>query len=953
MAKKESIYIATNKLYGSDNGVVKAARELRLATSEGLVPVFRSYLGGVLSWDVWKTILSANDFNVPSSAVTTKDYMSVESKGTDYDNEAHPMSYDHEPKTIDRNPNTISRQILVSITQEDTDENISVWATQAAKTIVKTEYKNTKVLTYSVNTIPASGGTATLNVHWQQQKVITYSSGEVDDSVYVEGDSVATITNGSGITNTYISSGKVVVPSAGYTTYIGNRTAYTISSYSFVANGVTTNIASSIAILQAQNSVSYTYLSPTLIASYTDVGANGSAAKLTLTYQQVRVNRYTSNADPTNTNLTGNIPMTAVSGHYITSISGNNASNNASLVTTSGSASRGNVTAKDLTTNQTARTIVLKVSITASVNGVLGSIQVDVYQAANVRTITSTDYYLTATPQTTTPNAAKQGVSIDVSSTYVENYSYTSGSSNNSGHIGINCTASTDRGTLSNTTIANGGETTLSIAANTSTSSTVAYNVTFNNKGKTTKVAITQQKDAVASSGTVSARTPNTPNVGIATAAGDDAEVAMTAVVQRKTVYVSGNITYSNTTENVTITSMTNGSTTISVNVVAASNLGTTPSEKKVIATISKIVGSVAGGSVTWTGTLYVYQEANTDSKTKTGDWQVTCSGDTSNVAATGISSSSPWKVTVNAYHIDEYTWTSGSKDSRYVYGSGTITKLNVASVSATSFTGKSGGVVINVTIDENPTKDTRICTITATSNGISKSVNRTQNASAFALSATPPLVGHEGGNATLQIVSTRNSKAFKPSVSVSGISGASVVSITLATDVSTTGLYYCVISFPANSSTSSRTLTASISQTGGNSATTSITQSGVPVTILGIGYYAGGFAFYKNPLNGAVNYNRITVSGKWSSEGPEWTGGTLVDARAVVSNTNTGTGTVISSLPLGSITLPQDGLADFGDNGTGLRGSDQAKYVLLYWGSPSQLNQVVEIPPAEMDSQT
>lgn len=913
---------------------------------ESLTKVYRAYMGGDIVWDAWKAILSAPDFSVPAKAVEVKDHIQVESKGTDYEKVSHSMPYTLSPESIGKNTSSLARTVDVTIQQTQSKEKIVVKATQSANQVAEVKFDIPTVVSVSASVVPAKGGVSTLIVSWSQVKTTNYSNGSSTTET-LTGTSVATVTNGGDIvTGSKIENGKVSVPSAGTSTYNGSRKAYTIMAYTFTVNGVKKNVSGvGIVVMQSQNSVSYSYATPVLTATYTDVGANGSAASLTLQYTQVRTNSYTSEVPPTTTSLSGTISKTATSGIYISAISGSNNKNGASVVVTSGSSSRGNVTADNLTTNPTSRAEVLKVSISASVNGKSATVSVSVYQQANVRTETGktggvTTYGNVVAGKITNATIPASGGNATAtagngsqswSTTAVEtSYTHTSGSP-----LTLVTTAASSGTDTIYPSHASLYASALQKPASDSPVTTVkSQAVTWNgsgNKSASGTMYVYQQANAVTSYGAITITSHGSVASDIPASGGSRAASGG-----------SGSQTVTYTSKATRAGSVTCGT----YSTVSAGSLDTTPKSRTKIGTSSaKLTGE---GGMTATVSVDVYQQANARSANPTsyGSWVVDCShynGVTTNIVATG----GTMQVIVNSYRVNTYTWTSEAEEKVTQYGTGTITKTNIDSLSATSFTGKSGGVIITATIGENPTKDQRTCTVTATSSSVTKSASRTQNASVFALSATPPLVDHGGGNYTLQIISTRNGKAFKPSVSVSGISGASVVSITLATNVSTTGLYYCVISFPANSSTSSRTLTASISQTGGNSMTTSITQSGVPVTILGIGYYAGGFAFYKNPLSGAVNYNRITVSGKWSSEGPEWTGGTLVDARAVVSNTNTGTGTVISSLPLGSITLPQDGLADFGDNGAGLRGSEQAKYVLLYWGSPSQLNQVVEIPPA------
>ena len=154
---------------------------------------------------------------------------------------------------------------------------------------------------------------------------------------------------------------------------------------------------------QFENVRTTTYSTPVVTASYTDISANGSAAILTITWSQTKTDSYSSGADPVETPLSGTIDNAATSGNRITSITGTRHLTGASLVTTSGSASRGNITANSLEYTSKERTKAYVVSVTVSINGKSATKSVTVYQAANV----VSSYY--TTPEITSVTAGDVG----------------------------------------------------------------------------------------------------------------------------------------------------------------------------------------------------------------------------------------------------------------------------------------------------------------------------------------------------------------------------------------------------------------------------------------------------------------------------------------------------------------------------------------------------------------
>lgn len=1056
MASATSTYIAANTLWCAKEGdsALSAPKELMWVDSLGDAHTpRRAYLEGKVVWDVWATLLSVSDFSVPATKVTSlASYAGIQSYGTDAEGGKNTMAYTISPSSVDANTTSQARTFFVTVTQTATGKSLTVTATQAANAVSSIVYGTPSVTSVSASSVAASGGTSTLTVGWSQTKTTYYTNGS-SASETVTGYSTATVTAGSGLSGTAISSGKVSIPSAGTTTYTGSRTAYTITAYSFKANGITRSISgSSITVSQSQNSVSYAYSTPSLSLTYGTVSAAGATASFTLTYSQTRTNSYTSGVNPTTTPLSGTIAKTATSGVYVSSVTVANLISGGSVVTTTGLSTTGNVTAASLGYTSKSAARVCTVSLSVVVNGKTATISKDVNQAANVvtvtygtpsvtsvtvstisaaggtvvpsvawsqnkntvstaipsgknetvygnstptaiggsagagggyisssykvtapsrgttagdawtafittsvtfsangksttasvnkavtqsanvRTTTSTTYTLTATPSTTSPTAAIQKISIAVVSTRVEYYSYTSGSTNNSGTLNTTCTVKTSKGTLSASSVTGSSTITLTTLGNMSTTSTSTYTLTFSN-GTTKTVTITQQKDAIYQT-SVYSRTAQTPTATTAKADGTDAVVTMYATVVRRSYFYSGNHSDATSTEAVSISLMAYSGGTLTSATCPAADLGTTIKAATTIYTITSIEGTVAGGKVQWSGSLAVKQEANSRTVLSYGTWSVTATPSATSIANTG----GTFTVRVTATRVIYYTWTSGDRSEGTDYGSGSVSGSN-CSVAPTTFSG--GSVTVTATVAENPNNSARTCSVTVTSNSISKTASCTQAASVFELTPTLPMVGYAAGNYILQIVSRRNGKAFAPSVSLSGIVGAYIVSTTLATDVSTIGLYYCTIYFPANSSTSTRTLTATITQTGGSTKTATMTQAAKPVATKKA-FFDGSFTFGAL-LDGSIRYAQINVSGTWSAVGDDYGGGTLYGATAVVSTTNTGSGTVISTKELGDIVVADEGTTSFGTKL--LTGSEAAKYVLLYWDGELQSSFLIMTP--------
>lgn len=267
------------------------------------------------------------------------------------------------------------------------------------------------------------------------------------------------------------------------------------------------------------------------------------------------------------------------------------------------------------------------------------------------------------------------------------------------------------------------------------------------------------------------------------------------------------------------------GTTTLTNGTIKVESAYTTPyTDKRLVYTVSKIGFTVNSKYTESSAQVGIYQDENSRSSSPTsyGSWNVSCVNNAStNIANTGGTMS----VNVNSYRTNTYTWTSGSTDTSTEFGSGTVSGSNVTEL-PTTFTGKSGGTIINGSVAEN-LGAARTCTISITSNSITKSASRTQNAVAYVFTtSTSSSIDCNATQSTVNIVvtSTRNGKVWgiaKSDVSVSNSSIATVGTVT-----SSSSIYTIPITMAANTG-AARSVTVTVTQPGsGNKKTFTINQS-------------------------------------------------------------------------------------------------------------------------------
>lgn len=894
--------------------------------------------------------------------------------------------------------------VTVSINNKSAQASVVVY--QAAN-VVTVDYAEATVTSITAGSISAAGGTVTPSVKYFQVKTTTSTARPAGKTETLTGTIAPYSISGTAGSGKVVNLNSISADSRGTTTG-DRRVAYTVTQVVLTVNDVDSTQNVNLVVYQDANTVSYTYGTPTITVTYGVVAAAGGTVSSSINYSQTRTNTYSSGSTNT-TPLSGSVSKTATSGTtYISKVLGTKYLNNASLVTTVGQSTTGDVSAPNLEYINTAKTKIYDIVYTVFVNGKSNTASVAVYQAenvvtvsydpptyvsmsvgvipangssiapkvnikqnkntkstakpngktdvltaqvnptslsgttvvnngrvtselkiaantcgttvtsertvftitnvgfsynnlgglgtpnvavkqqANVRSITKTTYSLSATAETTSPTAAAGNVSISVKSTRVEDYSYTSGSTNQSAALDTVCTASTNKGKLTNISLNGTDETTLQIDKNTSTTATVSYVVTFNN-GTTKTVTITQQKDAVASTNVVISRVARNASVDEALPDGTDATVVLDATVVRRNTYYSGTTSDSTSIEQVTITKMTASSGTVSGNKVIAGNLGTTYKAKTKIATITKIEGTVAGGTVSaWTGTLDVYQKAN-DYTTTYGAYQITTSVASGNLSNTKTS----FTITASCYRSYTNKYDSGSSATGEENGTATLTATN-CTPNVTSITGRNQQVTVSVAENLGAA---RTCSVKFANGSVTKTVSKTQNAVAYTFTSG----GNKELNATatsttLTVNSTRNGSAWNIAKSnVSVTSGNANIGTVSSSGITTS----IPLTFTANTAETVKTITVKVTQPGsGNTLTITVTLAAIPkpteVAAIELEAYYTSAAMTK--VDYSIRFNATDVS--------KYGGGELTNVVIQTRNGPSLGDALIQSYPLGTINV-------------------------------------------------
>ena len=109
MAEVKDSYIATNALKAHG----KAVAQLKFGSNN----VKRAWMRGNIVWDVWETILSANDTSISSSYTElTKSLLGILSYGTDALSVTHDIGYSINPSSVSANTSSSTKSHSVQVT---------------------------------------------------------------------------------------------------------------------------------------------------------------------------------------------------------------------------------------------------------------------------------------------------------------------------------------------------------------------------------------------------------------------------------------------------------------------------------------------------------------------------------------------------------------------------------------------------------------------------------------------------------------------------------------------------------------------------------------------------------------------------------------------------------------------------------------------------------------------
>lgn len=563
----------------------------------------------------------------------------------------------------------------------------------SSKQVILTVEQEASTYTYDLtlnsdNTeIAAKGGTANITAVLK-----TYRNGNL-----VSTDNVTPVLSGSA---TGFSISGVTVTASNRTTTAGNKRAIVVTGkYSNTFDGQT--VSSTITIYQEANEASYGVLTGGSISA-SDIPASGG----------------TSSTNVTNMSQT------------ISYTSGSTRAGTVTYLKTS------EITVSSLGTTVKARTKVGQVTVTYTGEGsVTANKTVDIYQAENKVTNSNYNPRITAygTPTISIGSgltAAGGSAKVSASVTNIETYNalYSSGA------IGPNQTRSVG-GSLSISMTVNGNSR-FSLSGNTITHSSMGTNETTdtvtikavnngdNSKSATASKSITNSKTVKSISGgiytygnivagTISNKTIPASGGSATATAGNGSQTWNKSATITTYEYTSG------ATKDVTTEAASSGTNNVSPSIASieatASSKGTTVSSQTTVK--SQVVTWSANGKSA-SGTMYIYQAANSIDSYNYGSWNIAISANPTTIAASGGTST----ITASCTRTKTPVYTSGS----------TGTATTESATPTLALTTNPGGFTLSdnkLTAANNPI-GAKTATVTASYSGAtSKSVSVTQAA--------------------------------------------------------------------------------------------------------------------------------------------------------------------------------------------------------------------------------
>lgn len=559
----------------------------------------------------------------------------------------------------------------------------------SSKQVILTVEQEASVYTYDLilssdNTeIAAKGGTATITVVLK-----TYRNGNL-----VSTDNVTPVLSGSA-TGFSISGTKVTASNR--TTTVGSKRSVVVTGkYSNTFDGQT--VSSTITIYQEANMASYGALTGGSVSA-SDIPASGGTSSTSISNMSQTIS-YTSG------------------------------STRAGTVTYSKTSE---ITVSSLGTTVKARTKVGQVTVTyTGEGGATANKTVDIYQAENKVTNSNYNPRITAygTPTVSigsglTAAGGSASVSASVTNTETYNALYSSGAT------GPNQTRSVG-GSLSISMTANGNNR-FSLSGNTITHSSMGTNETTDTVTIKAVNDGDSSKSATASKSIVNSKTVKSTSGGVYTYGNITAGIITNATIPASggsATAKAGNGTQSwNKSATITTYQYDSGATKDVITEAASSGTNNVaPSVASIIATASSKGTTVSAQTtvksqvVTWSangksasGTMYIYQAANSIDSYNYGSWNIAISANPTTITASGGTST----ITASCMRTKTPVYTSGSTGTAT-----TESAIPTLAISGTGFT-LSG---TTVTASKNNI-GARSCTVTASKEGAtSKSVTITQ----------------------------------------------------------------------------------------------------------------------------------------------------------------------------------------------------------------------------------
>lgn len=260
-------YIRTNKIKATTNNTNwYSPSQIRFGSSKK----YRLYKGSTIIWDVLRTVFNVKDFTIDANGGDVAINSNVTSYGTNALGANELLDWTCSPTTIPANTSTSQKTHTITYTQSDTGETATATCTQDATVADWT------VSSYATTpTVPASGGTVSVTIHWDLYLNGTYQKSGTSSPSRVWLDNVDQGTS------------TVSIGSAGTTLYENTHIVGYITNYEFYADDHFFNIYGQDAVYRAANTLgkkTYTQnLSLTKNESNKSFTSSGGTTKLKVT----------------------------------------------------------------------------------------------------------------------------------------------------------------------------------------------------------------------------------------------------------------------------------------------------------------------------------------------------------------------------------------------------------------------------------------------------------------------------------------------------------------------------------------------------------------------------------------------------------------------------------------------------------------------------------------------